>query len=570
MKKTKIAGLILGIGIFVVLLLMLVPEGMKCNSSIAVDVIEGNIIDVHHREIFEGSVKIEDGVIVAIDRHPTASKEYILPGFVNAHVHIESSMLTPENFGRIAIKQGTVAVVSDPHEIANVMGMEGIGFMVKNSKKSPLKTFYTIPSCVPATPFDVAGSVISAADVERLAASGQFVGLSEMMNVPGVLSADSGVMAKLAIAKKYGLPIDGHAPLLRGENLAIYVNNGISTDHECVALEEAEEKLSLGMKVLIREGSAARNYEALKSLIESNPDDVMFCTDDSHPYEIISLGHIKKLVVRSVANGFDLFDVLKIASINPIRHYKLDVGQLRVGDKADFIVVDNIKAFNIQQVYINGKAQIGNKETPSEVVSINNFKHENMDVSALRKGVAGSIKVISIVPGELLTTIGKYKPLHPTGNLESDTSSDIAKIVYINRYNNGVPQIAFCKGFLLKKGAFASSVSHDSHNIIAVGCSDKDLVGAINAIIEHKGGLSACSDGNTEILPLPIGGIMSNCSGEKIAADYDRLEKQVKQMGSELDAPFMTLSFLSLVVIPELKIGEKGLFSYTDFDWIKQ
>ena len=539
------------------------------------DRIEGNIVNVVGKEMFEGSIDIENGFITAIHRHPTAQKGYIMPGFIDAHMHIESSMLTPENFGNVVIREGTVAVVTDPHEIANVMGVAGIDFMVENSRKSPVKTFFTIPSCVPATPFDCSGGVISSMDVEKLAASGRFVGLSEMMDIPGVLSGSREVMDKLDVARKYQLPIDGHAPLLSGSALDTYVSHGISTDHESTSLAEAEEKLALGLKILIREGSAAHNYEALKSLIGSHPDIVMFCTDDSHAYELLTMGHIRKLVARSVANGFDLFDVLRIASINPIRHYHLDVGQLRVGDKADFIVVDNLETFDLKQVYIDGMERLkiasSSSSSSSSVrpISLNNFNRDKIVPLSLRKAVSGEMKVISLVEGELLTAVYTYSPGSPVENLESDPNEDIAKIVYLNRYNNGTPQVAFCKGFQLQKGAFASSIAHDSHNIIAVGNSDRELTAAINAVIENKGGLSVCCDGKMELLALPVGGIMSDRPGEEVADTYQRLDTQLKLLGCNIDAPFMTLSFLSLVVIPEIKIGEKGLFSYTDFNWME-
>lgn len=533
--------------------------------------VEGNIVDVHNREIFKGSVHLDNGRIVAINRHSTASENYIMPGFVDAHIHIESSMLTPENFGRLAIEKGTVAVVTDPHEIANVMGVQGIEFMIDNSKRSPIKTFFTIPSCVPATPFDVSGAVVSATDVHQMAASGKFVALSEMMNVSGVLSADRAVMAKLESAKTYCIPIDGHAPLLTGEELVRYADNHINTDHECLTLQEAREKINLGMKIIIRQGSATGNYQALKSLIKTNPSQVMFCTDDLHPDDMLSSGHIDKLVVGSIADGFDLFDVLNIASIHPIDHYKLDVGQLRVGDKADFIVVDSIESFGVQQVYIDGVAKIGAGSYGLPInENINHFNHDKIDPSSLRKSVSNPIQVISLVQDELITRSAKYCPQQPVENLESDPGKDIAKIVYINRYTNGAPQVAFCEGFNLKKGALASSVSHDSHNIIAVGCSDVELSEAINAVIEHRGGLAVCVDNRTEVLPLPIGGIMSDRSGVEVAADYKKICATAYRTGCNLTSPFMTLSFMSLVVIPELKIGEKGLFSYSDFNWINQ
>ncbi|MFV0365800.1 MAG: adenine deaminase [Mangrovibacterium sp.] len=532
--------------------------------------IAGNIVDIPSRKIIQGSIEVENGVIVAVNQHSTTEKGYIIPVFVDAHMHIESSMLTPQNFGELVIRSGTLSVVTDPHEIANVMGVNGVEFMLSNSKKSPIKTFFTIPSCVPATPFDVSGGILTADDVENLASTGHFVGLSEMMNVPGVLLKDDEVMAKLASAKKYGLPVDGHAPLLRGDELAVYANSGISTDHECVSAEEAQEKIQLGMKILLREGSAARNYEALKSLIKTNPNDVMFCTDDSHPDEIISVGHISKLVVRAIADKFDLFDVLKIASINPINHYKLDMGQLRVGDKADFLVVEDLEAFNVAQVYVDGVEKLATAETePLVIEGMNNFDHSGIEVSSLRKAVLGSIETILLIKGELITTVGSYSPKQATENLESDPNEDLMKIVYINRYHNAAPQVAFCQGFNLKKGAVASSISHDSHNIIAVGCSDKELARAINAVIAQKGGLSACIDERTEILPLPVGGIISDRKGHEVAASYIDLCEMTHQMGCDIDSPFMTLAFLSLVVIPEIKIGEKGLFSYSLFDWMK-
>ena len=535
--------------------------------------VEGKIVDIHQREIFEGSVEVENGVIVDIKRHATSMKGYIIPGFIDSHMHIESSMLTPQHFGQLVIQQGTVAVVTDPHEIANVMGVEGIEFMRENSKKSPIKTFFSIPSCVPATPFDVSGSSISPGETEEMAASGHFVALSEVMNVPGVLARDEDMMAKLDAAKRHHLPIDGHAPALRGEELASYAGCGISVDHECVTLEEAEEKIGVGMKILIREGSAAQNYEALKPLIKIDPDNVMFCTDDSHPDDIMALGHINKIVKRAVADGFDLFDVLKIASVNPLIHYKQDVGLLRVGDKADFIIVDNLKTFDTEKVYIDGMKQydadwkdVADK-IPSEQIMLNNFVHDKVELSALKKAVFGTEKIISLIQNELLTVAYDYTPEESMDNLESDKKNDVVKIVYINRYQNGAPQVAFCKGFNLKHGAFGSSVAHDSHNIIAVGCSDRELQAVVNAIIEHKGGLAVCDIDKTDVLPLPIGGIMSDLSGESVASSYKYLCNRVQEMGCRLHAPFMTLSFLSLVVIPEIKIGEKGLFSYPDFNW---
>ncbi len=540
--------------------------------------VEGKIVDIYNKEIFEGAVVIDNERIVGFKRRATTAKGYIIPGFIDSHVHIESSMLTPRHFGELIMAQGTLAIVTDPHEIANVMGVKGINFMMGNSTESPVKMYFSIPSCVPSTPFDVAGDIVSAADVEQLAATDRFVALSEMMNVPGVLNGDADVVAKLKAANKYHLPIDGHSPGLNGKDLETYIKYGVSTDHECFSLVEAEEKIKSGMKILIREGSAARNYEGLKQLISKYPDKLMFCTDDAHPDDIIERGHIDKMVRRAVADGFDLFDVLKIATVNAIEHYNLnDVGRLRIGDKADFIIVEDLTSFHTEKVFVDGvlcfdadnKEQYAGTTADAEVV-FNHFDHDKIDLSALRKPVKKQTIAIELVKNELLTNAYSYIPKVAMDNFESDMQQDMAKIVYINRYNNGAPQVALCKGFGLNKGAFASSVAHDTHNIIAVGCSDMDLCRVINALIESKGGLATCDGQSTEVLPLPIGGIMSNRSGHEVASEYKRLSGIVNQLGCQLNAPFMTLSFMSLVVIPEIKIGEKGLFSYSAFDWIEK
>lgn len=531
--------------------------------------IAGNIVDIHNREIYKGVVEYENGVIISISRQDNDSDCFIMPGFVDAHVHIESSMLRPRNFGNMVIRYGTVAVVTDPHEIANVMGQEGIQFMMDDARQSPIKTFFTIPSCVPATPFDATGGVITAEMTEQMARSGQFVGLSEMMNVPGVLYGDREVMAKIEAAKKYNLPLDGHAPLLEGEDLKKYAASGITTDHETVSLQEAKQKIDCGLKIIIREGSAVLNFEALHQLLDYKPEMLMFCTDDAHPDDIIALGHIDKLVRRALVKGYDLFDVLRIASLNPVTHYSLDVGLLRVGDKADFIVIDNLKDLNIKEVYINGdRWQESTERSEAEQVVLNNFNHEPLAISDLAMPLRGRAPVIQLIENELLTSEGSYSTKEPTLNFESDIPDDILKIVYINRYTNGKPQIALCKGFNLKRGAIASTISHDSHNILAVGCSDLDLTNAINHLIKNKGGLAVSSDNITEALDLPIAGLISNANYREVADRYKTLTESAQKLGATLRSPFMTLAFLSLVVIPELKLGEKGLFSYSKFNFI--
>ncbi len=560
--------------------------------------VEGQIVDIHNREIFEGYVTVEDGVIAEVKRAPISkSQGYIMPGFVDSHIHIESSMLTPQTFGCEVVKSGTVAIVSDPHEIANVMGTKGIDYMVKSSENSPIKTFFTIPSCVPATPYDVAGGVVTTEDVERMSKSGDFVALSEMMNISGVLGQDSDVIAKIEIALRNGLPVDGHAPKLSGDALQSYVDCGIITDHESTELSEALEKIEQEMKILIREGSACRNYEALKSLIATNPEEVMFCSDDLHADDLCERGHINYIVKRALADGFDLFDVLNIATTNPIEHYDLSVGTLQEGDMADFIVVEDLEEFKTLKVYLDGELrydvdapQSVEEEQVEEVVednrpkllfdkpevkqpqttpSFNNFRHRRVALSAICKEVTSNQVAIEVVPNEIITNKYIYKPSKSYDNLESDLECDLLKIVYINRYNNGAPQVAYCKGFGLKRGAMATTISHDSHNIIAVGCSDIELSVAINTIIDQKGGVVVCDGLSVTSLPLPVGGIMSEAPCEEVAQKYKDICKVVKSMGTSLESPFMTLSFMSLCVIPTIKIGEKGLFNTDINNWVK-
>ncbi len=537
--------------------------------------IRGNIVDVKSRLIYYGSVVIEDARVLSITRlgEERTECEYIMSGFINSHVHIESSQLTPANFGRMVIAHGTIGVVTDPHEIANVMGVEGVEYMILSAKSSPIRTHFTIPSSVPATPFDISGGVVSAEDVEALVESGRFVGLSEMMNVPGVIYEDREVIAKLEAANRAGLAIDGHAPLLMGDELVKYASHNITTDHECSTLEEAEAKIAQGMKIEIREGSAARNYEALKSLIATAPQSVLFCTDDSHPEEVLKLGDIDKIVRRAIVDGFDLFDVLRIATIAPIEHYKLPQGQLTIGEIADFIVVDNLRDFTTQRVYIGGELRydIANDkdQAPIPPQLINNFNHDKITIEQLRHAVSGEpMAVIGVIPDEIITHLEYYTPKCAMESFESDTEADVAKIVYINRYQNSPPVVVYCRGFGLKRGAFASSVAHDSHNITAVGVSDRDIVEAVNTIIDSQGGQVVSCDGESRTLPLPIAGIMSDRSAEEVADRGEALRATIHELGCTLDSPFMTLSFMSLVVIPEVKIGEKGLFSYSKFGWI--
>lgn len=531
--------------------------------------ITGNIINIEAREIYHGVITFENGKITKIAATEGSSDKYILPGFVDAHVHIESSMLVPSEFARLAVVHGTVATVSDPHEIANVMGIEGVNYMIENGKQVPLKFNFGVPSCVPATSFETAGAVIDAEGVEKMLANPDILYLAEMMNYPGVLFEDAEVMAKIAAAQKMGKPIDGHAPGLRGEDARKYVAAGISTDHECFSYEEALEKLGLGMKILIREGSAAKNFNALIDLLPHHAKNMMFCSDDKHPDDLI-LGHINQLVRRALEKGCDLFDVLLAACINPVRHYNLNVGTLRIGDSADFIVVESLTTFAAKQTYIDGNLVAENGKTKIESIAapvINNFDTDLKEAKAFQlPALSEQINVIKAIDGEIVTESFTAPALIENGNAVTNIEKDILKIAVVNRYQNSPPAMAFINNFKLKKGAIASCVGHDSHNIIAVGVDDASICKAVNLIIKNKGGISAVSDSKDLVLPLPVAGIMTNEDGEEVAKKYAEIDSFAKEnLGTTLTAPFMTLSFMALLVIPQLKLSDKGLFDGKGF-----
>lgn len=534
----------------------------------------GYIVDIHKREIFPGTVFVKDGKIDAIEKTATAKTPfYIMPGFIDAHIHIESSMLIPSEFARLAVVHGTVATVSDPHEIGNVLGVEGIRYMIRNGKKVPFHFYFGASSCVPATHFETAGAEISPADVETLFVVDKLKYLSEMMNYPGVLHQDSEVMEKIAIAKRLGLPVDGHAPGMRGEEAKQYIQAGISTDHECFTYDEALDKLNAGMQfVIIREGSAAKNYDALHPLIAEYPARIMFCSDDKHPHELAA-GHINQLVARSVTqNHYDLFDVLRIASLHPAQHYDLDVGLLRVGDNADFIVVENLADFSVYETFIDGKLVAKSGKTLIARVkeeAPNHFDTERkLPQDFVVKETGPNIHVIHPDDGQLIThDIVKRARIRNHEDI-ADPKNDLLKIAVVNRYNNAPPAVAFIENFGLQKGAIASCVEHDSHNIIAVGCTDEELAKAVNAIIDNRGGISAVVGEEVHVLPLPVAGIMSAEDGYAVARKYTEIDAVAKRLGTHLQAPFMTLSFMGLLVIPELKLSDKGLFDGRAFQFV--
>ena len=528
----------------------------------------GKLVDVHLKIIFPAIVEIQQGRIMSVEKTVSTPEIFILPGLIDSHIHIESSMITPGAFSAMAVKHGTCATVSDPHEIANVLGIKGVEFMINDAKKVPVEFYFGAPSCVPATSFESNGAILNYKQVEKLLEMKEIRYLSEMMNFPGVIFNDDEVMKKLACAKKLDKPVDGHAPGLSGDPLKKYVAAGISTDHECSSLMEAKEKIALGMKILIREGSAAKNLNALKELYRTHPDMVMLCSDDLHP-EMLREGHINKLIARLISEGYNVFDVIRSATVNPVKHYKLDSGLLRPGDKADFILVDSLDKMNVQETWIEGVKVFDKGEVLFDYkpgTAVNNFNCRKISESDIRvKNKHGEIRIITAMEGELLT--GEI--IGFSGNSEfvtSDVKNDILKIVVKDRYKDMPPAVGFIKGFGLKNGAFASSIAHDSHNIIAIGVEDKNIIEAINRIVTLKGGLAVSDGEEIESLQLNIGGIMTTRSCEEIAGEYDNLNRLVKTLGCSMKAPFMTLSFMALLVIPDLKIGDRGLFDVKKFE----
>ncbi|MEJ7735954.1 MAG: adenine deaminase [Chitinophagaceae bacterium] len=555
--------------------------------------ITGQLVDTFEKRIYPAIVSIENGKIARID--PFLSRtlagedlsppsHFILPGFIDAHVHIESSMLVPSEFARLAVIHGTVGTVSDPHEIANVCGVDGVQYMIDNGNTVPFKFNFGAPSCVPATGFETAGASLDVTEVSHLLQRPEIKYLSEMMNFPGVVSGEKDVMEKIKAAHRNGKPVDGHAPGLRGEQARLYINAGITTDHECFTRDEALEKLELGMKIIIREGSAARNFEALIELLHDYPDRMMFCSDDKHPDSLLD-GHINQLCERAVAKGINIFNVLRAACVNPVLHYDLDIGLLREDDAADFIIVEDLTSFKVLQTFIDGELVAENGRSyikTQEPFTINQFSCSSKQikdfvfpVSSLEHGAL--LPVIEAIDGQLITNRLEYAPKVVNNNVVSDPQQDILKMVVVNRYHNAPISKALIKNVGLKAGAIASSVAHDSHNIVAVGVDDDSLCKAVNLVIRHKGGISCVgpsvlsgeesmlTDYEESVLSLPIAGLMSAANGFEIAQAYTEIDKRAKKLGSGLSAPFMTLSFMALLVIPHLKLSDKGLFDGDDF-----
>jgi adenine deaminase len=540
--------------------------------------ITGKIVDILNKKIVEGEVVFDNGKIISINPVNLSTHQpvyYILPGFIDSHVHVESSMLVPSEFAKLAVVHGTVATISDPHEIANVCGIEGVEFMIDNGNTVPFKFNFGAPSCVPATIFETAGAALDSAAVDALLQKKEIRYLSEMMNFPGVLFNDEEVMKKIASAKKYNKPVDGHAPGLRGADAKKYIDAGISTDHECFTAEEALDKLNYGMKILIREGSAAKNFEALIGLMNEHSDNMMFCSDDKHPDSLVD-GHINLLCARAVAKGIEIFKVLQAACINPVLHYRMEVGLLKEGDAADFIVLEDLIDFKVKQTYINGQLVADNGRSlietkPSAIINQFSCAEKKVaDFEIQHKGET-EVFVIEALEGQLITNKILATAKVENGNIVSDVANDILKIVVVNRYKDAPVAKSFVKNFGLKQGAIASTVAHDSHNIIAVGVDDESICKAVNLVIKEQGGVSAVSHSSAKVLGLPVAGLMSNEDGYKVAADYTAIDKMTKEvLGSTLAAPFMTLSFMALLVIPHLKLSDLGLFDGDGFKFIEQ
>ncbi len=533
--------------------------------------IKSNLVDLANKTIYPAELVISKGRIASITPLKEEQTGFIMPGFVDSHVHVESSMMVPSEFARLAVTHGTVATISDPHEIANVLGVSGVNYMIENGNKVPFHFFFGAPSCVPATAFETAGALIASADIDKLMQRKEIVYLAEMMNYPGVINKDPEVLAKLAAAKKHNKPIDGHAPGLRGEAVEKYIAAGISTDHECFKYEEALEKLHLGMKIWIREGSAAKNFDELIELLYEFPEMMSFCSDDMHPDSLVK-GHINLLVKRALEKGHHLFDVLRAASWNIIKHYNLPVGLLGLNDPADFILIDNLSDFNILKTYIQGElvAEKGKTFIKSvEVQVINNFHCSSKKTADFKIAATSSkIRVIEVLDGQLITNKLHLPCKTVDGFAEADLQNDILKLVVVNRYADVPPSICFIRNFGLKRGAIASCVAHDCHNIVAVGTNDEDLCAAINLIIKEKGGVSLADKEKQLILALPVAGIMSNKDAYEIAGLYTQIDLEAKALGSKLRAPYMSLSFMALLVIPHLKLSDKGLFDANLFEFV--
>jgi len=547
--------------------------------------ITGKVYNPFTSEVDFLEVCVVNGVITKKIKKPwDDSAPIITTGFICSHVHVESSLLPPHEFSKLAVRRGVMGVVADPHEIANVLGVAGIDYMIESGKKVPFYFFWGAPPCVPATIFETNGYTLGVDDCRALLDRPEITHLSEVMNYPGVLNGDAELFEKVSYAKEKGKPIDGHAPGLRGESAEKYVKLlGCPADHECFTPEEALDKIRAGGLVAIREGSAAKNFDALWHLLKDYPDKIMFCADDAHPDGIFngwgeiddSSGYIDVLVRRAIANGIEPMIALQAASRNPILHYNLPVGRLEVGDPADLITIESFESLKVLETYVKGElVQSGGESLISSVstIPINNFNCQKIDMDKLRiyGDCTKSLRVIRVIPKELVTEVDLVRPAMANDEIVSSVENDVLKVVVVNRYTSDVKiSLAFVTGFGLTSGAIASSVAHDSHNIVAVGTNDEDLLSAVNAVIDSKGGLVVSERDYIRILPLPIAGLMSDLDAFEVVKRYEELDQLAKvSLGSSLPSPFMSLSFIALLVIPALKISDMGLFDGSQFCFV--
>lgn len=551
---------------------------------------QGRIVDVLTRRIFPGYIKVENNKIVDVCEDASVTETcYIMPGFIDSHVHIESSMMVPSEFARVAVEHGTIGVVTDPHEIANVLGEEGINFMIDSSRQIRFNFCFGAPSCVPScgTDIETSGAVLDSKAIERLMARDDISYLSEMMNYPGVLGSDPEVMAKIEAAHKNGKPVDGHAPGVVGKDREAYASAGISTDHECATIEEGRSCLDSGMKLLIREGSAAKNYEALIPLLREYPGRIMFCTDDCHASDLIR-GHINVIVSRALADGYNFWDVLHAACVTPQKHYRLNWGLLQKGDPANFIKVQNLeKSMRVLSTVISGREVFNHnsylsairsqtKSIDNQLAMLDKYPNKFVAKPITKEDIAyeltsGSVAHIIVAQDGSLLTGHDVVPI--TGDPLKDSKYPwykVQKIVVYNRYTPGAkPIVGLVRGFSVKHGAMAASVAHDCHNIVAVGSSDEFIVRAINRVIEMNGGQVAISEDEMSDIALPIAGLISPSSGHEVAYRSALLCETIARAGCPLKAPFITMAFMCLPVIPELKLTDKGLFDSSVWSFVK-
>ena len=534
--------------------------------------IKGNLVDVVKNKIYQAIVHIENGTITKIEETTETYSTYLLPGIIDSHIHIESTLLTPEHYAREAVRHGVIGAVADPHEIANVLGTKGVDFMIENGNRTPFYFWFGAPSCVPSTPLEAAGAKLGPAEIEELLSRKDVHFLAEMMDYPSVIGSDKEVMSKIASANRHGKPIDGHAPMLSSSDVKQYAAAGISTDHECTTIEEAIEKMSLGMKVLIREGSAARNFDALHPIIATHPNQVMFCCDDM-PAETLLEDYLPGSIRKAIGYGYNPLDVIRCASLNVANHYAIPAGMLQEGDSADFIEIDSLSTFNILKTFIKGNVVFDQNEATSSTIdstveAINRFDCEKISIEDIQVKATGKrIKVIDCVCGDLLTETHYNTPKTEKGYIISNPDEDILKLVAINRYFPKEISVGFIRGIGIKNGAMATSISHDNHNLVVVGVSDEDIVKATNLLIENKGGMVITSGDKTEVLQLEIAGLMTHRSAKAVAHIQEQIKTLVSEMGSELEDPFLTLSFMSLIVIPKIKLSSKGLFDVQKFEF---